>query len=113
MKYQELLTHFKLIPKNEIHTTIFSVAGYPHYENVCSNILAFYLNPNNNHKLGRLFFSALLESAGHTELIDEEFQVDREVCTDKQGRIDILIETNKSVIGIENKIYHTLNKNLS
>ena len=40
---------YKQIPKKE--KTFMQIAGYPHYENACSNILAFYLNPNEEHKL--------------------------------------------------------------
>ncbi len=43
--YWELLFEFESIP--DISKSIFDITGYPHYENVSSNILAFYLNPNN------------------------------------------------------------------
>lgn len=33
---------YKKIPIKE--KTFMDVSGYPHYENVCSNILAFYFN---------------------------------------------------------------------
>ena len=40
---------YNRIPKKE--KTFMEVSGYPHYENVCSNILSFYFNPNEEHRL--------------------------------------------------------------
>ena len=31
--------------------TFMDISGYPYYENVCSNILAFYFKPKEEHKL--------------------------------------------------------------
>ena len=39
--------------------TFMEISGYPYYENVCSNILAFYLNPKEEHKLGSLLINSL------------------------------------------------------
>ena len=82
------------------------IAGYPHFENVCSNILAFYLQPSNNHGFGTLFLDVL------AALIDEEIEIDwhgveviREKTTEDRKRLDLVIKSNKYVIGIENKIY--------
>ena len=46
------------------------IARYPHFENVCSNILAFYLQPSNNHGFGTLFLDVLVT------LINEEMVTD-------------------------------------
>ena len=82
------------------------IAGYPHFENVCSNILAFYLQPNNEHGFGTLFLDVL------ASLIDEEIVIDgqnvdirREELTKKGNRIDLVIESDNYIFGIENKIY--------
>ena len=48
-QFKELLTEFQLLPLAANSKSIFSVAGYPHYENVCSNVLAFFLDPANEH----------------------------------------------------------------
>ena len=88
------------------------IAGYPHFENVCSNILAFYLDPSKNHGFGTLFLDVL------ATLIDEEIQIDwhgvevrREEITRKGNRIDLVIESNNYIFGIENKIYAGLDNN--
>lgn len=47
------------------------VAGFPSRENVCSNILAFYLNPAAEHGLGDLLLTISVqdvstEATGHS-----------------------------------------------
>lgn len=86
--------------------TFMEIAGYPHFENVCSNILAFYLQPCNNHGFGTLFLDVL------ATLIDEKIEIDwhgvevrREETTENKKRLDLVIKSDKYVIGIENKIY--------
>jgi hypothetical protein len=84
------------------------IAGYPHYENVCSNILAFYLDPEEVHGLGTLVLDALARVgsiAAADEGVGGNVSVEREVITDNGNRIDILIETDAHAILIENKIY--------
>ena len=108
-----LLHDFESLPDTFKSESIFDIAGYPHYENVCSNILAFYLNPNNEHGLGNLLFSSLMNLAGGSESQQDNIQVNREVSTNKGGRLDIIIETDNQLIGIENKIFHHLNNDLA
>ncbi len=107
-QYLELLGKFESLPKKVRSESIFDIAGYPHYENVASNILAFFLNPNNEHGLGQLILSSLLNLAAASETNQSNVQVSREVYTINGGRLDILIETDNQLIGIENKIYHYL-----
>ena len=107
-----LIQDFESLPHISKSENIFNITGYPHYENVSSNILAFYLNPNNEHGLGNLFFSSLMILITGKESSDNNFQVNREVSTINKGRIDIVIETDNQVIGIENKIFHHLNNDL-
>ncbi len=84
------------------------IAGYPHYENVCSNILAFFMDPEESHGLGTLVLDALA-SVGNIAAADEGLggtvSVQREVITDEGNRIDLLIESDNRVALIENKIY--------
>lgn len=83
------------------------IAGYPYLENVCSNVLAFFMDPEESHGLGSLVLDALASagdiSAGN-EGVGGNVSVEREVATDN-GRIDILITSDDSAILIENKIY--------
>ncbi len=89
--------------------TFMEISGYPHFENVCSNILQFYLQPTNEHGFGTLFLDALISSAGQTLINNtEEVEVRREESTDEKSRIDLVIEADEYVIGIENKIFASL-----
>jgi hypothetical protein len=92
------------------------IAGYPHYENVCSNILKFYLDPTNEHGLKDLVLNSILH------LIDKDFQFDldfeqieisRERKTLQNNRLDLVILTENYAIGIENKIFHHLHNDLT
>ena len=40
--------------------TFMEIGGYPHYENVCSNFLAFFFDPEGPHGLSSLFLDALV-----------------------------------------------------
>lgn len=106
LELNELLVSFnKVNIKESLPPTLMEIAGFPRWENVCSNILAFYLEPQREHGLGDLVLSSLLE----IEQLGMQYQasttnVSREVTTKKGNRIDLVIETDSFVIGIENKV---------
>ena len=112
VKYNDLLYEaselYKRIPQKE--KTFMDISGYPHYENVCSNILAFYFNPLEEHKLNNLvinsFIKILISKNCNISELDEnlKIEVDLEYTTMRGNRIDIVIQSNDFVIGIENKI---------
>ncbi|NML23741.1 PD-(D/E)XK nuclease family protein [Pseudoflavitalea sp. G-6-1-2] len=102
----------------KIRKTIFDIAGFPRWENVNSNTLAFYLDENEEHGFGRLFFDSLLEiliAKGAIEKRDQEryeinYTIERETYADSK-RIDIVLRSAESkdsnklwAIIIENKI---------
>jgi PD-(D/E)XK nuclease superfamily len=103
----DLFTGLKKLPKAiNREPTFMEIAGYPHFENVCSNIIAFYLQPSNEHGFGTLFLDVL------ATLIDEEIVIEgqsvdvrREEITRAGNRIDLVIKSDDYIIGIENKIY--------
>ena len=80
------------------------IAGYPHFENVCSNILAFYLQPSNEHGFGTLFLDvlAILINA-EIEIDGQSIDVRREEHTRIRNRIDLVIESDNYIIGIEKR----------
>ena len=110
--YNKLLSEaselYKKIPKKE--KNFMDIAGYSHYEKVCSNILAFYFNPLEEHNLKNLFINSFIKVLNKKdldiELINEikTLEIKREYTTLKGNRIDIVIQGNDFVIGIENKI---------
>jgi hypothetical protein len=106
--YEALLDEFRALPATvKRPPTFLEITNYPHYENVCSNVLAFYLDPENPHGLENLLLDALARALGveaEGEGVGGNVSVQREVVTDAGNRIDILIESDTSVILIENKI---------
>ena len=99
---------YKHIPIKE--KTFMDVSGYPHYENVCSNILAFYFNTIDEHKFNNLVINAFIKVLKNKNIEidllkeDDIVKSSREYITLKGNRIDIVLESNKFIIGIENKI---------
>jgi hypothetical protein len=110
-RYFQTLEKFSRIPRYELDRTIFDISGYPHYENVCSNILAFFFDPENEHGMGDLLLQALLDCVLGLEErpVVGEAGVEREAGTTNAKRLDLLITTDDFVVGIENKIYHHVN----
>lgn len=99
--------------------TFLGIAKQPHYENVMSNIYAFYFNVEEVHGMKDLFINSLLElitekPIGKEKTVNEiaDFEIDTEVSTNKNGRIDLLLSNQDYAIIIENKVYHKLNNNL-
>ncbi len=108
-----------IIEVKEWQTTIFDIAGFPHYENVLSNVYAYFMNPFNQHGLGDLFLTSLLK------LLESDYHFDvplvtREFTTAKNNRIDIVVEEDMGAsegskekspyyLIIENKVFHHVN----
>ncbi len=115
-KLKKLMSEFKRLPRRLTdEPTLLEISKFPHYENVCSNILAFYLSPEEPHQLDNVVLCSLLRAAG-VKVDDSMLQVEwigREVGTKAGGRLDLLVETNAYIIGIENKIWATVNNDLS
>jgi len=61
--YLKLLLDFRALPEAKRNRTFMEVSGYPHYENVCTNILRFYFDPDGDHGLGDLLISAFIRMA--------------------------------------------------
>jgi hypothetical protein len=106
-QFDELLEGLKKLPPLQPkEMTFMEIAGYPQFENVCSNILAFYLNPNNEHGFGTLLLDALAKVINEEIATNEQsIQAIREVITDGKKRIDLVIESDDYVLAIENKIF--------
>lgn len=112
----ELLKTFERYPKKEKNAkTFLEIARCPHYENVWSNILAFYLNPNAEHGFGDILLRTFLNIIREDINIGDEkaVKIHREYRTAKNNRIDIVVETNNFVLGIENKVNASLYNDLN
>lgn len=105
--YLGLLIAYQELPRVQRSSTFMEVAGYPHYENVCSNILAFFVDPTAEHGLGDLVLRAFLTMAGIPEAsISSRLKITREHPAEQDKRIDLVIDAETFTLGIENKIYH-------
>lgn len=115
----QLLKEFESLPKVRLNRTFMQIGGYPHYENVCSNILAFFFEPENEHGLQDLCYRALMKCVSEKDeaLVSgdetgaEHVDVEREVNCDGK-RLDLVLQSDQFVVGIENKIWHQLNNDL-
>lgn len=114
MNYESLsesLARFRRIAFHEKRSpTFMEITSYPHLENVASNVLDFYFNPNAEHGLGMLLLEALLSlvEAPVTISNPQAVSISREVITSSGKRIDLLIDAYPdAVIVVENKIFHT------
>jgi len=107
------LDDFRALPGPvERPRTFMEIAGYPHYENVSSNTLAFFMDPEEPHEIGTLVLDALASAAGIAaadEGVGGNVSVEREVLTDEGNRIDLLITSDDHAVLIENKIYAVTN----
>jgi hypothetical protein len=104
--FRLLLDDFLDVPSGGVsNPTIFEIAGYPHYENVCSNILAFFLKPDAVHGLKDLCLKSLLQLVGCQDG-QSNVEVEREAATQAGNRIDLIVRSDTHLIGIENKVFH-------
>ena len=111
--FEHLLTLYRQLPAARSERTFMQISGYPHYENVCSNILAFFFDPENEHGLGDLLLQAFFKAIGDEDAGDFlSADILREYPTQDGGRLDLVITTSGYVVGIENKIFHQLENNL-
>ena len=113
--YEKLLKDFQSLPALERkNATCLEICGVDRNENVSSNILAFFFDSNREHKLKNLFAKSLIEKKIHTNIIyvDDCFICEREVVTENNKRIDMLIVNKDITIFIENKIGATLYNDL-
>ncbi|MDJ1505420.1 PD-(D/E)XK nuclease family protein [Xanthocytophaga agilis] len=123
-KYYAEVLSYTLEKKPEKPLTLFDISGNAHYEDICSNWYAFFLDPQKEHGFGTLFLDSLTElinskSNKTNDLLWEadSFTIIREHFTGR-GSIDLLIaerdtkDSYRKAVIIENKIYAALNNDL-
>jgi hypothetical protein len=96
MKLNDFLDKYE-IALNEEKWNFFQIAGFPHYENVFSNVFAFLIESE------PLIYQSLLDCL-KMPFFDKVESVIREDRTVENKRIDITIKATDRIIGIENKI---------
>ena len=100
-------------------SNIFEIAGYPHYENVVSNILAFFFDTEEQHGYQDKWVKALLrcykKKYPHQDISIETINtsnIEREYSNGDDKRIDLLLDCEDFLVLIENKIYASLYNDL-
>lgn len=85
----------------------FEVGLRGHYENPTTELLRFFIDPNNQHGLGKSFYHGILLALNLSEHeCGSLLSVETEVVTESGGRIDLIISTENYIIAIECKVYH-------
>lgn len=106
-KYKQLIEEAKPLAKPAVERNIFSICGRGHYENPISDLLAFFIDPSEEHRFGDLFLTSLFEVAGLTPPTGPcRPPPTREECTNLGNRIDLVVDGDDWVLVIENKIRH-------
>ena len=106
--YQKIVDEVKSIHHTEkAEKNIFKlVVG--HYENPISDILAFFLDPTEEHNLKDLCLISILECIFSSDYLKIDLslfiQISREERTNEGNRIDIFIEGEDWTLTLENKI---------
>jgi hypothetical protein len=120
-KLQQFKELLELAPesKEASHKTFFEICDVSNRELSYSRFLEFFLNPRGEHGFGNLFLKSLVSlSKGTVDELDfGDVRIDCEVRTigagiNKRKRIDVVIQGDTFVIGIENKIGAELNNPL-
>jgi hypothetical protein len=114
--FELLVEEFDKLPKIIPQTTYLEICKYPgsRFEEICSRILCFYFKPSNEHGFNDLFLQTLLELISNDKEIlykNDQIEVIDEAYSEKK-RLDILIKSPDLVIGIENKIYASVDNPL-
>jgi hypothetical protein len=105
---QKLLKIYESLPKNKYEPTYLDICKYSgrRFEEICSRILAFYFQPENEHGFNILFLESLFEIIENNDSNYLDTTVNVITEADAEGkRLDILISNDSWTIGIENKIW--------
>src|SRR6266487_3765765 len=72
--FSKFLSQFSGLPCKRRKKTLLEISRFPHSEIACSNILAFFFDPNEEHGLGDLLLKSLLAAAGKPAAASKDFK---------------------------------------
>ena len=82
-KFNTLLQDFSQLKLSEpTRGSFLSICGFPHYERVISNILAFFFDSTREHGLNQLFIQSLYDLVSELQNIDFDVSLDFHSYTD-------------------------------
>ena len=100
-----------ILTREQSPLTLIEAIGYERKENFYNALLKFFFQTESEHDMSDLMVSSLLEAFSEkdnrTDIPTDNIKVnnvEKEYTTKARNRIDLLIETDQHVIGIENKI---------
>ena len=106
--FKQLLSEFEALPKVNSNPTFMDLCQLrgDRFEERCSRILSFYLDPNGQHRLKSLLLISLLEVIQYADAHFSPLATNvlTEDTTRDGKRIDITVISDSMVIAIENKI---------
>lgn len=107
-EFDKLIREFEVLPQIVSETTFMNICKHSRsrFEEICSRILAFYLQPLNEHGLKDLLLSSLFEIMGVTneyKMYNEKLFIETEAYIEGKF-LDILVKGDSFALGIENKI---------
>ncbi len=106
-RYIELMKLAKELPIKERRMTFFDIAGRGHYENPLSDLLRFFISPNECHGFGTSILAAFCQACGLGEdWVSTSATIHREFRTKDDKRLDIAIILPDRAILVETKVYH-------
>lgn len=106
-RYNKIIEETRRLQRPRREKSVFSIGGRGHYENPISDILAFFINPQEEHGFGMLFLQSLFDCAGISPSSLELVSCpNREQYTDAGNRVDLIAEGDSWVLVIENKVRH-------
>ena len=109
-RLEALVVEIAQIRRAPSELTVFNIGGRGYFENATSDVLAFFLDDKQAHGLQRLVLDALLSAAGiESSRFMSISAPRREHRTSDAKRIDIVVEGDRSVLAIENKVRHIAN----
>ena len=104
----DLLTRASKFYQPEREPTIFDVGARGYFENPTSDLLAFFLDPSQDHGLGDMFLRAFLDCLPGGDELSSALREKprREVSTTKGKRIDLVLLGDGWDVVAELKIFH-------
>jgi hypothetical protein len=113
-KYENLLLKAQKYKMPEREFTIFDTALKSHHENPITELLAFFLDPNEKHTLGSSFYEGFINVIkAYDEFSQFDFgqllKLQTQQVTTKGKVIDLWFETDTALVIVEVKVYHHQN----
>ncbi|MEZ9509550.1 PD-(D/E)XK nuclease family protein [Vibrio breoganii] len=110
-RFEVLLNKYRSLPVIENEKTIFDIGTRGHFENPTSEVIAFFSTSTEQHGMENLFGNSivqLINNKSNQDLSESSLPImcTREVVTEQNKRIDLVLEFSDYFIIIEVKVGH-------